>query len=243
MKRFGLIGKKLSHSFSKKYFTEKFVNLGLDDHEYHLFEIPEIVQIKEILTLPDLVGLNVTVPYKEEVIPFLTKIDDNAEKVGAVNVIKKAGEEIIGFNSDFFGFRTSLINWLPKNVNLKALVFGTGGASKAVVAVLQNLGIDYKLVSREPADAEIGYSKIDQQLLAQYSVIINTTPLGMAPEIDTFPDFPYQYLNSKHFLYDLVYNPTETVFLQKGKQQGAQIKNGLEMLHLQAEESWEIWNS
>ncbi|QSE97416.1 shikimate dehydrogenase family protein [Fulvivirga lutea] len=241
MTRFGLIGKTLSHSFSQKYFTQKFQELGLKDHQYDLFELSTISEVEKIFKLSELKGLNVTVPYKQSVLPYLNQLDDTAQKVGAVNVIKLEKGRKIGFNSDYLGFKKSLEQWLPQPFRNTALVLGTGGASKAVECSLKDLGIDYQLVSRNPSESQISYEYVNE-LIHKTKLIINTTPLGMAPEIDNCPDLDYNQITSEHYLYDLVYNPEETLFLAKGKSKGASIKNGLEMLHLQAEESWKIWN-
>ncbi|MEQ8925815.1 MAG: shikimate dehydrogenase [Fulvivirga sp.] len=241
MRQFGLIGKKLSHSFSKNYFTEKFNLLGLDDHSYELFELSSIEQIKAVFETKNIEGLNVTVPYKEDVIPYLDGLDQSAEKVKAVNVIKITNGKNVGYNSDYIGFKNSLNNWLPQQYQGTALILGTGGASKAVSCALSDLKIPYTFVSRKPTANEISYQEASS-LLPQAHLIINTTPLGMAPDTNTCPDLDFNQITSEHYLYDLVYNPEETLFLAKGKSKGASIKNGLEMLHLQAEESWKIWN-
>lgn len=240
MRRFGLIGKKLSHSFSQKFFNEKFKILDLKDHQYDLLELEKIDQIEEILCDRELKGLNVTVPYKEAIIPYLDELDVSAKRIGAVNVVKKIQNKSVGFNSDYLGFKQSLSKWLPRQFNGKALVLGTGGASKAVSASLIDLDISFKLVSRTPSDESISYDQIGS--LLDYILVINTTPLGMSPQIDSSPSIPYDHLTSNHFLYDLVYNPEKTLFLKNGETKGCKIKNGLEMLHLQAEESWRIWN-
>jgi shikimate dehydrogenase len=244
MKKFGLIGKKLSHSFSRKFFSEKFDSLNLIDHSYDLFELKQIAEVKEVFSIPNLIGFNVTVPFKVDIIDFLDRLDESALKVGAVNVVKLNGENNkIGYNSDYFGFKLSLQKWLPKNFIRNAIVIGTGGASKAVEAVLKDLKIKYKLVSRKPENDQISYSDIENYLSDKPILIINSTPLGMSPNIDSFPELPYHLFDSNYYLYDLVYNPEQTQFLLKGKHAGAQIKNGLEMLYLQAEESWKIWNT
>lgn len=240
MNQFGLIGKTLSHSFSRSYFQKKFEELKLKDYSYDLFELDRIQDIKSLLLNKNLKGLNVTVPYKQEVIPYLDELDDSAKKVGAVNVIKIINDRCIGYNSDYFGFKISLVNWLPSHQRFEALVLGSGGASKAVTAALADLDIKYTVASRAPQNKEVTYNTISQEFNA--NLIINTTPLGMTPNTSTFPPINYNLLTSSHFLYDLVYNPEETLFLSKGLAHGAHIKNGLEMLHLQAEESWKIWN-
>ncbi|MEQ8475997.1 shikimate dehydrogenase [Fulvivirga sp.] len=243
MKKFGLIGKKLSHSFSQAYFSKKFKELNLTEYYYDLYELPSISLIEEVFEDESLIGLNVTVPYKQEVIPYLDNLDQSAQRIGAVNVIKvnEDGSKK-GYNSDYYGFKQSLTNWLPENYKIKALILGSGGASKAVKVALEDLDIEHKIVSRSPQGNEITYSELNQAF-SQYQLVINTSPLGMSPDIHSSPDIPYELLNSNYYLYDLVYNPETTEFLKKGLDRGAHIKNGLEMLHLQAEESWSIWNS
>jgi len=243
MKHFGLIGYPLGHSFSKKYFTEKFKELGLGDHKYELYELKSIDLFPDLLRDPHLVGINVTVPYKEAVKQFMDTLDQSAEKVGAVNVIRRHGEKLTGYNSDYFGFRTSLENFLPKNSVKRALILGTGGSSKAVRAVLEDLGIQVVFISRKAGEGVISYDQLTSERISENQLIINTTPLGMHPNVDICPDIPYEALGPTHFLFDLVYNPTTTAFMQRGSDQGARVKNGLEMLHLQADKSWEIWNS
>lgn len=246
MKVFGLIGKKLSHSFSKNYFETKFKQLNIaDQHTYELFELNTIDEIKQLLKRDNLVGLNVTVPYKQEVIHFLDELDQSAKKVGAVNVIRLENGIAKGYNSDYFGFKRSLENWLQGKQIKNALILGSGGASKAVSAALNDLDINSKVVSRSDDAGDITYRELNHapKLLGKYKLIINTTPLGMYPVVDEAPEVPYAEANDTHWFYDLVYNPEETLFLKRAKAQGANTKNGLEMLHLQAEKSWEIWNS
>lgn len=246
MRVFGLIGYPLSHSFSKKYFSEKFNREGIQNARYELFELPDIGGLPELLAQQaDIAGLNVTIPYKQQVMPYLHALDASAEKVGAVNVIRKNGHKLVGYNSDYFGFRNSLEQWLPqKYAGLQALVLGSGGASKAVTAALQELNIPFRLVSRRKGENTLSYEQLRSQaeLLETHRLIINTTPLGMSPKTQEAPDIDYSRLGPNHYLYDLVYNPEETLFMKKGMQQGARVKNGLEMLHLQAEKAWEIWN-
>lgn len=244
MSLYGLIGKKLSHSFSKKYFTEKFEKEGLHTCKYELYELASADELPQLIrTNPDLAGLNVTIPYKEDVIPLLDDIHEKAREIGAVNVIKIRDGKLTGYNSDYFGFRESLANWIGES-KVKALVLGTGGASKAVIAALKDLGISYQVVSRQASNENLSYTSLKEapELIRDHRLIINTTPLGMHPQTDAAPDLDYSLLSNKHFLYDLVYNPEVTQFLSKGLDQGASIKNGIEMLHLQAEKSWEIWN-
>ncbi len=241
MKKFGLIGRKLSHSFSQSYFTEKFKALNLPDHVYQLIELEKIDEVKKVLEEKDLIGLNVTVPYKESIIPFLSNLHESALKVGAVNVVKVNNGMSTGYNSDYLGFKNSLINWLPKNFKGKSLILGSGGASKAVQATLSDMDIEYHVVSRSPAVNELSYKEANDIISSKVSLVVNTTPLGMSPNVETYPAIDYILLTDEHYLYDLVYNPEITAFLTKGKSRGASTKNGLEMLHLQAEESWKIW--
>ena len=247
MKQFGLIGYPLSHSFSKGYFTEKFVKEGISGAAYELYPLQSIQELPRLIEEhPQLLGLNVTIPYKEAVIPYLADLHESAKKVGAVNVIRFEEKGLIGYNSDYFGFKTSLQEWLGSEVKgLQALVLGTGGAAKAVCAALDDLQIPYRLVSRKPAPATLTYEQLHEQpsLLQEHRLIINTTPLGMHPHTASKPDMPYEQLRPAHYLYDLVYNPAETSFMKEGSDRGAQTKNGLQMLHLQAEKAWEIWNS
>lgn len=237
----GLIGYPLSHSFSKKYFTEKFEKEQINNYKYELFPLEKIGDLTLLLAeYPNLKGLNVTIPYKEAVLPFLKKINEEAAVIGAVNTIRIENGELTGYNTDVYGFEKSLQPFL-KPYHQKALILGTGGASKAIRFVLEKLGIEYKFISRTPNDSQWSYEEIDKAILADYQMIINTTPLGMSPKVDACPNIPYHFLNEKHLLYDLVYNPSETLFLKKGKEFGASIKNGMEMLILQAEKSWEVY--
>lgn len=244
-KVFGLVGKNISYSFSRGYFTEKFKKLGLENYQYVNFDIPDITSLTKVLQENKKVlgGMNVTIPYKQEVFQYLDTIDKKARKIGAVNTIKitKKGK-LKGYNTDEFGFRKSL-QPLVKDFHKKALILGTGGASKAVAYSLKKLNIESKFVSRNPKKNELSYAEISEKVLEKYQVIINCTPLGTHPNIENCPDIPYHFLNDTHLLYDLIYNPEETLFLQKGKKQGAAIKNGLEMLTLQAEKAWKIWNA
>lgn len=245
MNIYGLIGYPLGHSFSKKYFTEKFATIGIaDNNVYELFELSDIQTFPELIkSQSDLKGLNVTIPHKQAVMPFLDGLDASAEKVGAVNVIKIGeGGKLIGYNSDYYGFKTSLEEFIPANTPLKALVLGNGGAAKAVIAALNDLSISYKIVSRTKSDDTLGYEDLATEI-GNYQLIINSSPVGTYPKADVCPDIPYEQLTSNHYLYDLVYNPMQTLFLQKGEEQGAKTHNGLKMLHLQAEKAWEIWNS
>jgi shikimate dehydrogenase len=247
MKIFGLIGFPLSHSFSQKYFSDKFSKEKIPDVIYRNFEIKHIDDLPALLdSYPDLHGLNVTIPYKEEVRKYIDSLDHSAEKIGAVNVIKILPDgNKIGFNSDYYGFRTSLETWTSNNISgLRALVLGTGGAAKAVRIVLDDCNIPYSTVSRNIAKADYDYYELTEnsQIITDHKLIINTTPLGMYPNVNEAPHLPYELLNEKFYLYDLIYNPALTLFLKKGRESGARIKNGLEMLELQAEKSWDIWN-
>ena len=242
---FGLLGKNISYSFSKTYFSKKFMNLQLTNHKYVNFDIENIEDFLEIVSKykKSLKGCNVTIPYKESIFNYLDEIDRTASEIGAVNTIKFSSDgKLVGYNTDVVGFEKSLIPLL-KTHHTKALILGTGGASKAVAYVLKKIDIDYFKVSRNPKDnLAIAYADISNQLLNEYSLIINCSPLGTFPNINEKPMIPYQFLTSKHLLYDLIYNPVETAFLIEGKKRGTQVKNGLEMLELQAEESWRIWN-
>jgi len=242
MRRFGLIGYPLTHSFSQKYFTEKFAQQGIQDCVYENFSLQDIGELIAVLQKEDLLGLNVTIPYKKQVLPFLTTVSDVVNKIGACNCIAIKEGKLTGYNTDVAGFEQSLVPFLRPN-HTKALVLGTGGASAAVVFVLEKLGIAFQYVSRVASDVSVSYEAIDKDMISSHPLVINTTPLGMYPNIEQCPRIPYQYLTSKHHLYDLIYNPAETQFLQKGKSQGATTQNGQEMLILQAEESWRIWNS
>jgi shikimate dehydrogenase len=247
MKKYGLIGYPLEHSYSKDFFNQKFNSENIDA-EYVNFEIENINELKDILREnPSLCGLNVTLPHKMKVIPLLDGITDNARNIGAVNVIKfKRGLfgklHLEGHNSDITGFKKS-IEPLLNETHRRALILGTGGASKAIYHGLKQLGITSVFVSREPKEFCITYDEITQNTIENYTVIVNTTPLGMYPKTNACPEIPYEHLTPGHILYDLLYNPDETLFMKKGKEKGAVVKNGLEMLLLQAYVSWEIWNS
>ena len=242
LKHFGLVGKNIDYSFSKKYFTEKFKKENLDNCSYQNFDIQSVFEITQIIKNPNLAGLNVTIPYKEEIIPFLDKISKKVKKIGAVNTIKitKKGK-LKGYNTDYYGFQKSLSGLLNEN-HKKALILGTGGASKAVAFALKNLGIQFTFVSQKDRRNYLSYEKLDEDIFQDYQIIINCTPLGTFPLTDTCPDIPYNLLNADFIAFDLVYNPEETIFLKKARQLGATTKNGFEMLIFQAEKSWEIWN-
>lgn len=245
MALYGLIGFPLSHSFSKKFFENKFKIESLVENRYQLFEIDTVDKVEDIINQnSDLKGLNVTIPYKETIIPYLNEIDKPAEKIGAVNVIKISSNKLYGFNSDYYGFEKSLFGWFPESRDKRAVVLGSGGAAKAVIAVLNENNIEYTLVSRKRSYSAISYKDLYRSdIIADSQLIINTTPLGMAPKVDIHPEINFNQLSHKHYVYDLIYNPAETSFLRKAYQQGARIKNGYEMLELQAEKSWEIWTS
>jgi len=246
MRKFGLIGYPLSHSFSKKFFTEKFRDEQIANCEYELYPIPEIGAFPELLTDQELCGINVTIPYKVQVLPFLNEMDEASTAIGAVNCISVTrngtGQWLKGYNTDAYGFEESLKPLLEPHHH-KALVFGDGGAAKAVKYVLNKLNIAFLVVTRKPSESSILYEDVDEKLLQEYTVLINTTPLGMSPNQDTYPELPYTCLTDRHIAYDLVYNPEETIFLRAVREKGGKTKNGLEMLHLQAIRSWEIWNS
>lgn len=241
--RFGLIGKPLSHSFSESYFTEKFRKLGLSNYQYGLYQLETIEELLPLIKkIPDLTGLNVTIPYKKEVLAFLDEISPKSEAIGAVNVIKIDGNKLSGYNTDYYGFKTSLLNWLPESWKGKALVLGTGGASLAVTTALTDSNITFQTVSRNTGTDLITYQQAkDLDILSTHELIINTTPLGMQPDIQTTPDLDYEKIGPNHYLFDLVYNPATTTFMKNGLSKGAKVKNGLEMLELQAEKAWEIW--
>ncbi|MDR0843711.1 MAG: shikimate dehydrogenase [Tannerella sp.] len=246
MKKYGLIGYPLGHSFSIGFFNRKFQSENIDA-EYLNFEMEDVKDLKTVLQEnPTLCGLNVTLPHKTNVIPLLDEIDGNARLIGAVNVIKftkgRFGKlKLTGYNSDITGFNKSIEPLLNKT-HRKALILGTGGASKAIYHGLMDLGLSAVFVSRTPKDFCITYDEITPGTMNEYTVIVNTTPLGLYPHVEQAPDIPYDLLTPSHLLYDLIYNPDETLFMQKGKEHGAAVKNGLEMLLLQAFESWRIWN-
>ncbi len=237
--KLGLIGYPLGHTFSPTYFANKFQELGISDSEYLAYPLESIELIENIYSSGG-DGLNVTIPYKEQVIPFLDELSDEAFEINAVNTIYIKDGRKVGYNTDAYGFEMSLKNLLGNVIVEKALVLGSGGASKAIKYVLQKLNIEYQIVSR--SDRYLTYSALDKSIIDHHKLIINTTPLGMYPKVEECPDIPYSALTDKHFLYDLVYNPEKTLFLNKGELQGCSIKNGFEMLVLQAEKSWKIWN-
>ncbi len=245
MREFGLIGKTLDHSFSQKYFEEKFRNENISNCSYELFELDDLEELPGLIeSIPGLEGLNVTLPYKKTILDYMDQLDEVSMETGAVNVIRiirMPGKFYLrGYNTDVFGFEHSTRDLLRyKN----ALILGRGGAAVSVAYALNNLGIRYKFVSRNPHDAEaIAYVDLDRETMDKHQLIINATPLGMHPDEKSFPNIPYQYLTENHLLYDLIYNPEETEFLRKGTKYGAKTFNGIAMLEKQAEGSWEIWN-
>jgi shikimate dehydrogenase len=243
MKRYGLIGFPLTHSLSQQYFTQKFIDQGIEDCVYERFSIPSIGDLHDILkTHPDLCGFNITIPYKKDVLAFLTERSKAVEEVGACNCVKIIDGQLIGYNTDVIGFENSLIPFLKPTHN-KALVLGTGGAALAIVYVLQKLGIDFNYVSRTATSGQLTYNDLDASVLASHTLIINTTPLGMFPNIEACPAIPYSLLTPEHHLFDLTYNPAVSTFLAKGMQMGSTIQNGQQMFVEQAEQSWRIWNS
>ena len=239
MKKFGLIGFPLSHSFSPGFFEKKFKALGLTDHEYKAYPIQHVLEVGKLIS-EGLKGFNVTIPYKVDIIDMLDRLDESANKIGAVNCVKNVDGALIGYNTDTYGFEHSLLSMIGPDFNGKALVFGTGGAAMAVIFVLDQLGISYTSVSRR--QGLFSYEEVTDSVIKEHSLLINTTPLGMYPKISECPKIPYESITSNHFLYDLVYNPRLTKFLELGKNKNAKIKNGEDMLILQAEKSWEIWN-
>ena len=245
-KVFGLIGAAVSHSFSKSYFDEKFFREGLRDYRYELFQLEKIEEVESLIkNTKGLSGFNITLPYKEQILKYVDEVDPTAKQIGAVNVVKIQEGKLKGYNTDADAFFETIEKWIPKDKIQSALVLGTGGSSKSVQQSLTKLNIAYKTVSREKSKGDLTYHDIkgkpDNVKNAQ--LIINTTPLGMFPATDAMPPFPYELLTKDHYVYDLIYNPARTIFLQKAEMRGATIKNGLEMLHVQAEKSWEIWNS
>jgi shikimate dehydrogenase len=238
MKTFGLIGYPLEHSFSKKYFEEKFNKENIENVEYINLEsssLDDLFSSKKVFSLN---GFNVTIPFKEAIIPYLDELSKEAKAIGAVNCVKKEGDKLIGYNTDYIGFLNSF-KILKKSYHKKALILGNGGATKAIIHALRDLSITYQIVSR---GSSFDYTDIDEKCLKEHQIIINCTPLGTYPKVDEFPSIPYQFLTDKHFLYDLVYNPLESRFLSFGKEKKCIMKSGMEMLEIQADQSWLIWN-
>ena len=242
MIRYGLIGKPLTHSFSQRYFTEKFEREGLRDHRYDRFELDSTDELRALVRdTPGLRGLNVTIPFKQAVMPLLDAVDPLAAAVGAVNTIRIDGERLIGYNTDVEGFRQTLLPLL-QGKKPRALVLGSGGASRAVAFVLKERGIKFRVVSRSRERGDMTYDLVEPIVVDVCTLIVNTTPLGMHPDTASLPPIPYDAIGPKHVLIDLVYNPAETAFLREGKLRGAATANGLDMLHAQAEASWRVWN-
>jgi len=240
---FGLIGRNISYSFSKAYFNNKFTSMDLVNCSYENFDLSKIEEFPALIkSHTTLKGLNVTIPYKEAIIPYLDSLNKKAERIGAVNTIKFTKDGLKGYNTDVYGFKKSFQPFLKKWHN-KALILGTGGASKAVAFVLNELGISFKYVSRNPSGDQIGYTGLNKKIIRSHNVIINCTPLGTFPDIEAKPNIPYEFLTSNHLLFDLIYNPVKTAFLLSGERKGAIICNGAKMLELQAEKAWRIWNS
>jgi len=247
MRFFGLIGKSLEHSFSPVYFKEKFEREGIQDSYYQLFPLKTIDEFNQLISdFSELTGVNVTIPYKQSIIPFLDEIDENAKEINAVNTIKfeRINSKLIlkGFNTDYLGFMDSLKPYL-KECHKSALILGTGGSSAAVAYALKKMGINYIKVSRSPVREVLSYKELTEEIMREYNLIINTTPLGMFPDVETYPIIPYSAISKNHILFDLIYNPIKTVFLKKGEEKGATIINGAEMLISQAEYAWKIWNN
>ena len=243
MRKFGLIGKNISYSFSESYFKNKFEKEHIKDASYQNFDLESISEFNALIKKNnDIAGLNVTIPYKEVIIPYLDSINKTAAKIGAINTIKitKKGN-LKGYNTDYYGFINSLEPILKKH-HKNALILGTGGASKAIAYALNKLKINYIYVSRTKTEDNLTYNELNEQIINKHLIIINCSPVGTFPKIQDCPDIPYEFITNKHILFDLIYNPSETLFLKKGKQLGATICNGLIMLELQAEKSWEIWN-
>ena len=240
-KQFGLIGKNIEYSFSKSYFDKKFSKkTEYKNFKYENFDIESVSDVKNIFKQKNISGLNVTIPYKEKIIPYLDKITTNAKQIGAVNTLIFKDDEIIGENTDVIGFEIALKLFIKKNP-VKAMILGTGGASKAVEYVLKKNNIEFIIVSRNPKINEIHYKEISKKIINYYRLIINCTPLGTFPEIKNFPKIPYNFINSKNYLFDLIYNPNQTMFMKKGNEYGAKVSNGNYMLVQQAEASWKLW--
>jgi len=241
-KQYGLLGKNISYSFSRGYFSEKFTQLQLHNHSYENFDLEDISELKTVLSKNNIAGLNVTIPYKEAVIPYLDDLDETAKEIGAVNTIKFTKKGLKGYNTDAYGFQQAISKHL-KDVHKNALILGTGGASKAIAYVFKQLEIPFKFVSRNPEKNQISYSELNRKTIQEHLVIVNCSPVGTYPHINDKPNIPYEGLGENHLLFDLIYNPDRTAFLKMGENAGGAIENGLCMLEFQAEKSWEIWNS
>jgi shikimate dehydrogenase len=243
MAKFGLVGTNINYSFSKTFFTIKF-DLEKIDHKYENFDLESLENFKSLLAEnPDLKGLNITIPFKEKIIPLLDRIDKNAKAIGAVNTIKISKDgKLIGYNTDYYGFAKALAEY-PQITDKTALILGSGGASKAIQYVLEAMSFNYKIVSRTASASTIAYADLTKEVIEHHKLIINTTPLGVIPNTWQCPDIPYEYLTKNHFLYDLIYNPQETEFLKRGFEKGATVANGMKMLEYQAKKAWSIWKS
>ncbi|RUA32518.1 MAG: shikimate dehydrogenase [Bacteroidetes bacterium] len=244
MKQYGLIGKTLTHSFSEKYFTEKFKKEGINDATYQLFELDDISKIKEFVAdKPDLRGFNITIPYKESIIPYLDEMTEVVEEIGACNCVKIEDGKLIGYNTDVDGFMPTFLAVMEMHHD-SAIVLGNGGAAKAVIYSLEQWSLDPLVVARNPKNEnELPWNELTEEMVNQHKIIINTTPVGMYPKVNEYPDIPYEGIDRFHLVYDLIYNPEKTIFLEKAEKQDAVIKNGLEMLEQQADTAWIIWNS
>ncbi|UTW65876.1 shikimate dehydrogenase [bacterium SCSIO 12643] len=240
MKNYGLIGQSLSHTFSPKYFTDKFEKEGIEA-TYKAFELDDINDLRKLIQDHNLAGVNITIPYKKRVMRFMDEMDPLVSRAKAVNTIKVEGGKLIGYNTDLLGFRKSLRDQIGYK-RAAAIVLGTGGGASAIKGALEVMGIPYLVVSRNTRVGDLTYKGLTKRIFEQYNLIINTTPVGMYPNEDEAPDIPYEFLTENHFVYDLIYNPEKTKFLSLAENKGCNVQNGLEMLHQQAEESWKIWN-
>lgn len=243
MKRYGLIGYPLGHSYSATYFARKFEREGIADCRYDLYELPSLDKLQELLTAePELRGFNVTIPYKQQIIPLLDDLSPEARAIGAVNCVRREGTKLVGYNTDVLGFRSSLEEFLGAAEIDRALVLGTGGAAQAVQYALAQMELPFDLVSRNPQQGNYTYDDLTEEVIASHHLIINTSPVGMYPKIEEAPSIPYAFVTPSHYLFDLIYNPEQTQFLRYGEQRQAHTCNGLQMLFRQAEGAWAIWN-
>jgi shikimate dehydrogenase len=241
MRKFGLIGYPLSHSFSKAYFEKKFDRENILDAEFQNYSLEHIEEFPALIeSIQDLKGLSVTIPYKESIIPYLTELDETAQAVGAVNMIKFVDGKLIGYNTDAWGFAKSLLGMVSPDIK-KALIIGNGGAAKAVKYVLNRIGIQYQIVNRTKTDGVLSFDELNDDFISSIQLLVQTTPVGTSPNINEMPPIPMGAISSKHRAFDLIYNPEETLFLKSMRERGAKTKNGLEMLKAQAEESWKLW--
>lgn len=241
MRKFGLIGYPLDHSFSKSYFEKKFDRENILDAEYQNYPLSSIDQFPQLIeSTPELKGLNVTIPYKESIIPYLTELDETAQSVGAVNTIKFIDGKLIGYNTDAWGFAKSLLSMASPKMK-RALIIGNGGAAKAVKYVLNRIGVEYQIVNRTKSDGILSYEELTDDLISSVQLLVQTTPIGTSPNINEMPAIPMNSIGSTHIAFDLIYNPEESLFLKSMREKGAKTKNGLEMLQAQAEEAWRIW--